>query len=81
MSAAAVRAFAAEAIAREVGRAVDPYVALFSEQPEDGYVCGYCSEERDEPHAEMCVWKAARLFIEKFPGPGPILPSEGEPRP
>jgi len=57
----------AEALVRSIARATDPYVALFSEQPEDGFVCGYCGEERGAPHSERCPWFAATLFVVTYP--------------
>jgi hypothetical protein len=58
---------AAEAIVRSVARATDPYVALFLEQPEEGFVCGFCGEDRGEPHNERCPWYAASLFVMQYP--------------
>lgn len=64
---AGLRAQRAEAIVRSIANAFDPYVALFSLQPEDGFICGFCGEDRGEPHSEPCVWYAATLFVATYP--------------
>lgn len=62
-----LRVSRAEAIVRSIARALDPYVALYEEQPEHGYVCAFCAEDRGKPHAEMCTWAAATLFVACYP--------------
>ena len=64
---AALRASRAESIVRSLAQALDPYVALWSEQPEEGFVCGFCGEDRGDPHAEQCAWFAATLFVKCYP--------------
>lgn len=63
---AAMRAERAEAIVRSIANAIDPYIALWQEQPEEGFVCAYCGEDRGTPHSEPCVWYAATLFVTTY---------------